>query len=386
MAFVFFEFAIVKRLEEQRLSKFMMPVGLFIGECSYYQDEFCGYGKKALIVTDKSSLQNGALNDVVKILNQRNIKYAIYDEVIENPPLEVVSSVAVAGIEFCSDFIIAVGGGSVIDAAKASSILIALNEKNANLLIGNTYKHHLPLLAVPTTSGSGSESTGSAILTIQEKKTKMSIPSRVFCEKAFLNPLYTYGMPEHITLSTAIDTFTHLAEGYLSKDATIYTDNLIIYGLKLFSEIIQNLRFKIFDEAFRIKVSEISSIAGIVIANTRTSLPHLMSYPLTYDKKVKHGFACALLTCEFLNFYQDKTKVSFLVKASGFESVNELQKFISIICPRIICTENEIRQYAEIVYCDKPRLAYLPFELGIEDIYSIYNSSLLKNSLLNTKT
>jgi len=360
-------------------SSFLEPVKIFVGELNKYVIEFDNYGKKAFIVTGKSSATNGSLNDVTYILNKLGIIYVIFDSVMENPPLENVSDAALLGLDFGADFIIAIGGGSVIDAAKATSTLIAYSNTDASLLFDDMQNKHIPVLAVPTTAGTGSESTASAILTCHAKKTKVSIKRRIYCDKAFINYKYTLFLPEKITLSTSVDVLSHLIDGYTSAKSGIITDALAEWGFREFSEIISSLRQRQFDENFRRRILLMSTIAGFVISNTRTTLPHLLSYPLTYHKGVPHGFSCGILTHEFLKFHKDKKKIEYMLKLCGFENLNALGSFLKEVCPAIVCNEEDVLSYTSIVYSDKVRLQTHPFEVSYEDILNIYRKSLLSN-------
>lgn len=236
----------------------------------------------------------------------------------------------------------------------------------------------MPVLAIPTTSGTGSESTASAILTSHEERTKISIKPRVYCEKAFINFRYTYYLANEITASTAVDVLSHLIDGYMSAQANMITDHFSEGGFYRFSSCLPALKSKAYDVAFRNEIQLISIIGGIVIANTRTTLPHLMSYPLTYDKSVPHGFACGLLTYEFLQFHEDKNKIEQMLSLCGFESLDKLGSFLSSVCPPTVCNENEITAYSHIVYSDQERLKLHPYEVRLEDIMNIYRRSLTR--------
>ena len=161
-------------------------------ELDEYIEDFNGHGKKALIVTGKSSAKNGALDDVKRILLKLKIEYSVFCGVIQNPPIENVCECASFALEHEVDFLIAIGGGSAIDVAKAASVLIANKTASDVLpLFNDEATVHIPILAIPTTAGTGSESTGSAILTCKKQQTKISIKCRVYCTKAFINFKYT---------------------------------------------------------------------------------------------------------------------------------------------------------------------------------------------------
>lgn len=268
-------------------------------------------------------------------------------------------------MDFSPDFIIGIGGGSPIDAAKAASVLIFHKSTDTDLLFDNRGDTHITLFFVPTTAGSGSESTPSSILTVHTRKTKLSIKRRVYCEKAFINFRYTISMPYNITVSTAVDVLTHLVDEYMSAKSNIFVDKLVKIGLLGFSEILPMIQNEEFNECFREKIMILSSIAGIIIANTRTTLTHTMSYPLTYGKKITHGFACGLLAYEYLVFHKNKYKVDDIVSALGFANIVELKNFLKNSCPNIVCSEKEIYEYSNIVFEDKERLSMHPYEVSL---------------------
>ena len=338
--------------------------------------EFNGYGRTAYIITDGSSSINGALKDTLVALDHLKIEYLIFNEVEENPSLENVCAAAQFGMASQVEFIIALGGGSVIDAAKAASILIAHNKIDTNLLFNDAENIFVPVLAVPTTFGSGSEATSSSIITVHNKRTKLSIKRRVCCEKAFLHSDYSNYLPENVTVSTTIDVFSHFIDGYFSAKANYFTDKIAESAFMDFSKIIPLLKDRKFNDYFRETMMCLSVMGGIVISHTRTTLPHLLGYPLTYHKHIPHGFACGLLTYEFIMFHKDKERVKKFLNLSGFNEMSEVKNFFATECPRVLCTEDEIFEYAQIVYSEKERLSLHPYNVQFDDLIYLYKNSL----------
>jgi len=349
-----------------------------MGELDEYYEDFYGYGSRALIVTGKSSAKNGALGDVLRILKKLEIDCIVYNNVTQNPPIESVSECATIGLDFKADFIIAIGGGSAIDVAKAASVLITCeNPNDTTILFCDGLDEFIPVIAVPTTAGTGSESTGSAILTSHEQKTKVSIKRRVYCKKAFINVNYTIGLPDEVTLSTAIDVLSHYIDGYMSTNANLETDALAENGFREFSKLLQNIAKRDFDLNFRKKIMMMSNCAGHVISVTRTTLPHILGYPLTYQKRVLHGFSCGLLTYKFLEFHKDTKKKTRLLDLCGFTENGDFGLFMKSVCPNPNCTEVDIQRYTDTVWADRSRLHTHPFDVEREDILNIYRESLL---------
>jgi len=192
---------------------------------------FCSYGEKALIVTGKmSSSINGSLKDITDVLLKKGIKYDVFNNVEENPTLETIESIAKLGKTQKSNFIIGIGGGSPIDAAKAAGVLI--NNPNATRynLFDSPHLISLPLIAVPTTAGTGTETTPYSIVTDNEQETKRGICQRVFPEFALLDVKYLMYLSDKVTINTSIDALSHLIEGYLSSNANIISDALAEKG------------------------------------------------------------------------------------------------------------------------------------------------------------
>ena len=352
-----------------------MPVKLFFGGVSEYAAEFAGYGKKALIVTGKSSARNGALNDVTACLSKNGAGFSVFDRTEENPSLANVDEAASFGINEGCDFIVAIGGGSPMDAAKAVSVLVAQPDMKAADLYGRAANARLPLLAVPTTSGTGSETTPFSILTLPEKKTKSSFGIPVFFDKAFLDWRYTSGMPESVTLSTALDVLAHLLEGYLSVRANPFNDMLAEGGLISFGRLMGNLQSRDF-EPIRPELARVSALAGVVITSAKTSIPHLMGYPLTFSKNVPHGYSCAFSLAEYMDFHLDRERVKRACGLLGIGCVGGLREWIgSITLSKVRLTDEEIGTFAKQT-CESPeKLRYHPYPIGYDDVAGLYKKS-----------
>lgn len=228
--------------------QYLMPTKILFGQGVIKKNAslFKEYGKKALIVTGKhSAKKNGSLDDILEVLKRNGIAYSIFDEIEENPSLETVEKGADFGKKEKIDFIIAIGGGSPLDAAKAINLLIANEDSSKEDLYILKPMKTLPGIAVPTTAGTGSETTPYAILTNHQKKTKINIVHKVFFDLALLDPEYMMAMPEAITINTALDALSHLVEGYLTVKANLFSDIWAEKGLNLFSECMDALKKRI---------------------------------------------------------------------------------------------------------------------------------------------
>lgn len=361
---------------------FFMPVKMYFGKdvVLKYKDEFKKVGKKALIVTGRnSSKKNGSLNDVTQALSETSVEYIIFNEVEENPSLETIEKCATIGKENAVDFIIGIGGGSPLDAAKAVALFIKNPDVNKDNIFLSGQLESIPVIAVPTTSGTGSEVTPYSIVTVNTQKTKKNLGQKIFPKAAFLDSKYTFDLPYNITVNTAIDAFTHLVEGYLNTNSTYMSDFYGEKGFELFAYCFKKLLNKDLDTDFRDKVMLASAFGGMLIAQTGTSLPHGMGYPLTYFKGLPHGLANGVLTVEYLRNFKNTAKIEKMLSILNLEDLGKLQDiFTELFTVNIDITEEEINEYAAALSSNKGKLKNHPEEIGIQEIKNIYLKSLLK--------
>ncbi len=359
---------------------YYMPTKILLDEDVVLKNSnlFCNYGEKALIVTGKtSSITNGSLKDVTNALKKEGITYDVFNNVEENPSLETVETIAKLGILQKSNFIIGIGGGSPIDAAKAAGVLI----NNPNDTICNLFESpnlkSIPIIAVPTTAGTGTETTPYSIVTDNELQTKRGICQRIFPEYALLDVKYLMFLPEKTTINTSIDALSHLIEGYLSTNASILSDALAEKGLKLFGECLNMIKEKDFTYTIRKKLMLASTLAGMVIAQAGTSLPHGMGYALTYFHNIPHGKANGVLLKSYLEFCADKSKVKKILYLLTLENLDELGYFLNSMLGDInSVTYEDIRSYSDKMTLNNNKLKNHPSPVRREDILNIYKNSL----------
>ena len=357
-----------------------MPTKIILSEEVIIKNSilFTSYGDKALIVTGKtSSITNGSLKDVTNALDKEGITYDIFNHVEENPSIETVESISILGKSKKSDFIIGVGGGSPIDAAKAAGVLINNPTATRYNLFDSPHLKSIPVIAVPTTAGTGTETTPYAIVTNNEFKTKLGICQRIYPEYALLDVKYLMFLPEQITINTSIDALSHLIEGYLSSNASIISDALAEKGLKLFGECLTMIKERDFTYTLRKKLMVASTMAGMVIAQAGTSLPHGMGYALTYFHNIPHGKANGVLLKSYLEFCQDESKIRKILYLLTLENLDELGDFLSAILGDInTVTYNDICSYASIMASNNNKLKNHTTSVTKEDVLKIYKTSL----------
>lgn len=336
---------------------------------------FSEMGKKALIVTGRSSSKkNGSLDDVIMALKKGGIKYSIFDEVEENPSVSNVVKGANSGLD--SDFIIGIGGGSPIDAAKAIAVIIKNNNIDPReLMFEKTVSSALPVIAIPTTAGTGTEVTPYAIITDHVNKTKKNYCQKVFPKYAIIDVKYFLTMPKKVRISTAVDALTHLVEGYLNINANLLNDYIAEEGFRLWGESKNYLNEDIIQENIMEKLIMSSTLAGMLISQTGTSLPHGMGYALTYFNNIPHGKANGVILKEYMKLC-NKDKVNKIIELLGFNTLEEFGNYLKTIIGTVTITNSEANKYSETMFNNKGKLKNHPYDVTLEDIYNIYINSL----------
>jgi alcohol dehydrogenase class IV len=289
-------------------------------------------GKKALIVTGRHSAKaNGSLVDVIAVLNANKQEYVIFDSVMANPTIECAYAGAAFARENSADFVIAIGGGSPMDAAKAMALLARQDIREEDLFSGVYSGDVLPMAFVPTTAGTGSEVTQYSILTNHKAETKTSIASPVIFPKlAFLDARYMEGLSYTTTINTAIDALSHSVEGMLSNRASTISDSLAMESIRLIASCFESLKNRSLTREQRESLLYASTLAGMVIANTGTTAVHAMGYSLTYYKDIDHGRANGLLLAAFLGFVEKSLPDRVRTILSGMK-LSAVKEFSSVL-------------------------------------------------------
>lgn len=350
-----------------------------------HKEEFTNFGKKALIVTGHSSEKNGSLDDVQFALKENDVLYCIYNEVEENPSVETVVKATNFARKEQSDFVIAIGGGSVIDCAKAVVMLLRAFDNEVGFEEGlkflydkNDQKSDLvkssskySLLAIPTTCGSGAEVTGNAVLTLHKDKTKNSAVHLVFPKIAFVDGRYLYDAHRRLLQTTSLDALSHLVESYVNKRSNIYTRQLALVGLELWEK---TKTYLIGDEEITKEICDYlimsSTYAGICIAHTSTSIPHRLSYRITYGNHINHGFAVSQFLANFLDLCnnEDKNRVLEITK---FNNINEFKAFIDSMIGKLDIDKEYVIQAINDVLHNEKVLNSVDFEVNKEILNKI---------------
>ncbi|MFO7660001.1 MAG: iron-containing alcohol dehydrogenase [Candidatus Cloacimonadaceae bacterium] len=262
-------------------------------------------GRKALLVTGKHSAQKcGALDDVLNVLNGLKIESVLFDAVTENPILETVMHGAEFFRQNDCDFLVGIGGGSPIDAAKAIALTAANNLTQDRIYDTSAFKKTFPLAAIPTTAGTGTEATQYSVLTDAATQKKAGFGHDLaFPALALVDPKYTLSLSQKVTLNTGIDALSHLLEGIYSNKRTPLLFPLIFQGIRLIYKNLSIVLDHPSDLTARTALSQSSLYGGITIAHTSTTLQHSIGYPLTSVYNVPHGLANGIVMQQIMDLY-----------------------------------------------------------------------------------
>ena len=257
------------------------------------------YGKKALIVTGRSSAKKSGIYDKVnESLKKVGIYTVLFDKVTPNPLTTTAEEGAKFAKENGCDVVVAIGGGSIMDCAKAIAFL-SVNSGNINDYIFNKLHSDkaLPLVLIPTTCGTGSEGNGFAVLTNPENGDKKSLRCNAIVAKvSIVDPECMMTMPKNVLASVGFDALCHNIEAYTSKIAQPFTDALSLYGISLIADNLVNVyNGKGGKEAWE-KIALASTIGGMVINTAGVTLAHGMEHPASGLKNIVHGQGLAALT------------------------------------------------------------------------------------------
>lgn len=259
---------------------------------------------KVFLVTDEVLMSMGVVEGVKKSLERENLPYEIFAQVKTEPTDEYVDAGLKLFRESKSDVVVAVGGGSPIDTAKAISIM-ATNPGAIHdyMGIGKVQNPGIPLVAIPTTAGTGSEVTQFTIITDTKKDVKMLIGSPfIIPNVALVDPLLTLGVPPFLTATTGIDALTHAIEAYVSVKAQPMSDIMALGAIELLSANLRRAWAYGKDIEARSNVLMGSLMAGIAFSNSSVALVHGMSRPIGAYFHIAHGVSNAALLGVVMEF------------------------------------------------------------------------------------
>lgn len=289
------------------ISSVYMPKAIFYGTDSFNQlgVETRKIGTRALIISDIVMEGLGYVDQCKILLNEVEIAYSTYLDIDSEPTDIFVDEALKVFKQNNCDVIVALGGGSCIDTAKAVAV-IATNGGSISDFIGNKKiadKKAIPLIAIPTTAGTGSEATDVTVITNTKNDIKMMIKQPAFLpEVAIVDPLLTLSSPKHITSATGVDALTHAIEAYISRRSHPFTDTLALSAIKLIYDNIEEVYKNGNNILAREKMSLGALKAGIAFSNASVCLVHGMSRPIGALFHVPHGVSNAMLLPAILEY------------------------------------------------------------------------------------
>lgn len=325
---------------------------------------------KVLLVADKGILAAGLTKPVEAALEAGNMPYVIFNGLVANPR----DINALDGAEFCKaekcDGLVAVGGGGPMDCAKAIATLVTNGGKVQDYTAeANSLKcDPLPMIAIPTTAGTGSEVTWDAVITDTEKHEKLNILDWRICPNiALVDPTVLYGLPSHIMASCGVDAMTHAVEAYTCTVAHAFTDAVALIAIE---KIQKNLRAAVNDhnpEACK-EMMEASCLAGVAFGYSDVGAVHCISEALGGRYDIPHGVANAILlpTITAFNVPADIHKHAVVAKALGVDTSNMTEEEAAYACV------DALQQLSEDVKI--PKMSEIP-EIKPEDFEIIADAS-----------
>jgi len=272
--------------------------------------------KKAFLISDKELMKCRIVEKIEKVLKENQTPYETDTQVKPNPTIEnVIDGLKLYKKSGC-DFILAVGGGSVIDTAKAVAV-IASNPENADVVslegMDKSRNPAVPVIAVPTTAGTGSETTMDFVITNTKEKRKMA------CMDSRVDTEIMASLPVKLTAATAMDALTHAVESYLSLGAFSFSEMLSLKAVNLISENFLKVLKEPDNYEVRKELAIAQYLAGMSFTNVGLGIVHSMAHPLSAFYDVAHGVANALILPYVLEFNADSCMEKIKELARAFE-------------------------------------------------------------------
>ena len=277
-----------------KINKKFNPVELIQSD-DFISDTEKHINSNTLVVTSPGFIKRGIISKLEKI----NSAITIFSDVKPNPELKHIDDAVIELRKKNITNIIALGGGSVIDTAKGFALALKTNHERPlkfNLLDNDkqSWESRLPLIAIPTTSGTGSEVTPFATIWDTDTNKKYSLSTNfLYPDIAILDPALTQTLPQKLTLHTSLDAISHALESLWNNNKNDESEKYALEALKLSNKSFQKLLNSLSDLELRKDMQLASTYAGYAISHTRTAIAHSISYPMTLTYDMPHGLACS---------------------------------------------------------------------------------------------
>ena len=350
--------------------------------------------RKSFVCSDPDLIKFGVTGKVLKVLDDAGLAYEVYSDIKANPTIENVQTGVAAFQASGADYIVAIGGGSSMDTAKAVGIIIANPEfADVRSLEGTapTKNPCVPIIAVPTTAGTAAEVTINYVITDVEKKRKfVCVDTHDIPVVAVIDPDMMSSMPKGLTAATGMDALTHAIEGYITKAAWEMTD---MFHLKAIEIISKNLRGAVANtKEGREGMALGQYVAGMGFSNVGLGIVHSMAHALGAVYDTPHGVANAILLPTVMEYNAPATgeKYREIARAMGVEGVDQmsqeeyrraaveavkkLSQDVGIPADlKEIAKEEDVQFLAESAYADACRPGN-PRDTSVEEIAALYRS------------
>lgn len=282
--------------------RFYVPTDLRIGTdvVSASAEAIAALGRRCLVLTGAASAnKSGALGDLCAVLDDMEIEYRVYDRIRQNPTVDVCQEAGMLARQLHADFIIGVGGGSVLDAAKAAAVFAANPTFDEEKLYAYEWQRSpLPTVCIGTTAGTGSEVTPVSVLTDQNGRKRSIRDDRLYPALSLGDARYLVSLPPTFMRSCAVDAAAHCMESYFNRNATPISRMFAVRGAAILAKLLDRPDALTDDEREQLYLASI--FGGYAISVTGTAFPHAMGYFLTEQYGVPHGTACAVFLPAFL--------------------------------------------------------------------------------------
>lgn len=363
-------------------------------ELNYFKDV-----QKVLIITQDFLKGFPCMDIITSVLEEKGIEYDIEIGIDPEPTVANIEGIHKSISKGNYDLFIGIGGGSVLDATKMLSVLdkndLSLQEMLGTELIPNK---GVPMILIPTTSGTGSEVTPNAIITIPEEELKIGIVSRHFLpDLVILDPVLTVTLPPSITAATGMDAFTHSFESYISNKANPISDLYALESMKLIAKSIVTAYTEADNLQARQDMLLASTYGGMALTAAGTAAVHALAYPLGGKFNIPHGEANSMLLPHVTRFNLDaiEERMSIVAKHIGIvsaesdiadskaaekliEQIEEWTKELNV--PQELSdfgiSESDIPDLSKAAFKVRRLLDNNPKELSVEDIENIYKRLL----------
>lgn len=309
-----------------------------LGEKIHFLD-----AKKAILITDKGLVDSGIADQAWKVLNKANIRVTVFTETHEDPGTHVVQKVRDIALENKCDVLIGLGGGSCLDTAKAASIL--LNCPGSLQDYGGMDKVPYactkpPVIAIPTTSGTGSEVSKDAVITDDETGDKFFISSTNICPAiALVDPELTLTLPPALTAATGMDALTHAIESYTNRITQPISQSIALKAIELISKSLAKATFEGSCKEARYNMSLASLMAGMAFTVTRLGLCHAIYLSLgSKPFNISHGVANGIMLSHVMKFNAPSNP-------SGYRKVAEA---MNVDCSKLADDEATIKSAEKV--------------------------------------